>query len=180
MKHLKSFLIAAALFTAVQASAQTDKETTIKLVENKNLVFNATQAYPMNSADINKVLSQMPGANSGGMISLSGSRYELTIAKDTVVAYLPYFGRAFTPSMNPNESGIKFTSTKYSYATEKKKKGNWVITIKPEDNRDIQTLTLNVTQSGYASLVVTSNNKQSITFNGYLSEPAVKKNELSK
>lgn len=179
MNNLKSFFIAAAMFTAVQASAQTDKETTIKLVEAKNLVFNATTAYPLASADISAILSKLPGGQSGSAIQLDGSRYQLKIDKESVNSDLPYYGRAYTSSRNLNEQGIKFTSKDFSYMTEKKKKGNYVITIKPKDAREVQSMTLNVTLSGYATLSVNSTNRQPITFYGYIAE-SPKKDELSK
>ena len=170
MNNLKSFLIAAALFTAVQASAQTDKETTIKLVEAKNLVFNATTAYPLASTDINAILSKMPGGQSGSAIQLNGSRYQLKIDKESIDSDLPYYGRAYTATRDPNESGIKFKSKDFTYATAKKKKGNYVITIKPKDAKDVQSMTLNVTLNGYATLNVNSTNRQPITFYGYIAE----------
>ena len=179
MNNLKSFLIAAALFTAVQVSAQTDKETTIKLVEAKNLVFSATTAYPLASADINAILSKMPGAQSGSAIQLDGSRYQLKIEKESIDSDLPYYGRAYNASRDPNDAGIKFKSKDFSYVTEKKKKGNYVITIKPKDAREIQSMTLNVTLNGYATLSVNSTNRQPITFYGYIAE-SPKKDELSK
>ena len=179
MNNLKSFLIAAALFTAVQASAQTDKETTIKLVEAKNLVFNATTAYPLASVDINAILSKMPGGQSGSAIQLSGSRYQLKIDKESIDSDLPYYGRAYTATRDPNESGIKFKSKDFAYTTEKKKKGNYVITIKPKDAKDVQSMTLNVTLNGYATLNVNSTNRQPITFYGYIAE-SPKQDELSK
>ncbi len=181
MKNLKSFLVAAAVLATVQVSAQTDKETTARLVESKNLVFNATTAYPLSGADINAVLSKMPGGQSGNAIQLNGSDYQLKIGKEQVEAYLPYYGRAFSPQRDINDSGIKLKSENFSYISEKKKKGNYVITIKPKNDRDVQTMTLNISQNGYASLSVTSNNRQPITFNGYISEPsAPTKSELSK
>lgn len=179
MNNLKSFLIAAAMFTAVQASAQTDKETTIKLVEAKNLVFTATTAYPLANAEISAILSKMPGGQSGGMIQLTGSRYQLKIDKDAIEADLPYYGRAYNASRDPNDAGIKFKSKDFTYVTEKKKKGNYIITIKPKDAREVQSMTLNVTLNGYASLSVNSTNRQPITFNGYIAEPS-KQGELSK
>ncbi|HKG08411.1 MAG TPA: DUF4251 domain-containing protein [Pedobacter sp.] len=179
MKNLKRFFIAAALFTAVQASAQTDKETTTKLVDAKNLVFNATTAYPLASNDINAVLSKMPGGQSGNMIQLNGSQYQLIIEKDKIEAFLPYYGRAYVANRDVTDSGIKLKSSDFSYVTEKNKKGNWVISIKPKNDRDVRSMTLSITQSGYASLSVTSNNRQPITFNGYISEPSAKE-ELSK
>jgi hypothetical protein len=176
MKTLKSILMIAVLFTFTQASAQTDKATTTKLVNAQNFVFNATTASPMANAELNAIMSRMPGGQSGGLIQLGGNRYQLVVEKDSLSAYLPYFGRAYTPNMNSTDSGIKFNSTEFTYETKRKKKGNWVITIKPKNEVDAQTMTLNISENGYASLNVNSNNKQAISFNGYISEPKQDKN----
>ena len=172
MKTLKRFLMLAAVFTAVQASAQTDKETTAKLVDSKTLTFNATSAQPLANADLNAILSRMPGGQGGGNIQLNGAMYDLKITKDSVVAYLPYYGRAYTATMNPDDSGIRFKSKDFTYKVEQKKKGNWIITINPKDVKDGQRLTLNVGTTGYAMLNVINNNRQAITFSGYISDPA--------
>ena len=171
MKTLKKILMLAGVLTAVQASAQTDKATTAKLVDAKTMTFNATSAQPLASADINAVLSKMPGGQ-GSTIQLSGSRYELNITKDSVVAYLPYYGRAYTATMNPDDSGIKFKSKDFTYKAQQKKKGNWIITINPKDTKDGQQLILNVGTTGYAMLSVSSNNRQPINFSGFISDPA--------
>lgn len=175
MKTLKNTLLLAIMFIAIQVSAQTDKETTARLVDAKTLVFNATTALPLANMDINKVMQRFPGAQ-GGAIQLTGSQYTLTIAKDSVEAYLPYYGRAFSANINPNDSGIKFKSKDFTYKTEKRKKGGWVITIKPNDTKDVQSLTLSVGEKGYAVLNVNSNYRQAIAFNGYISEPIAKSN----
>jgi len=176
MKTLKRLLTIAAVFTAMQVSAQTDKETTTRLVNAKTLKFNATSAQPLAVGDLNAVLMRMPGGMGGGSsIQLTGATYDLKISKDSVEAYLPYFGRAYTATMNPNDSGVKFKSKDFSYKSEQKKKGNWVITIKPKDNKDGHQMVLHVGVNGYAFLNVTSNNKQSISYMGYISDPAEEK-----
>ncbi|NQX54951.1 DUF4251 domain-containing protein [Pedobacter panaciterrae] len=176
MKTLKNTLLLVIMFIAIQVSAQTDKETTAKLVEAKTLVFNATTALPMANMDLNKVLQRFPGGQGSGAIQLSGSQYTLTIAKDSVEAYLPYYGRAYSANLNPNDSGIKFKSKDFTYKTEKRKKGGWLITIRPKDTKDVQSLTLSVGEKGYAVLNVTSNYRQAIAFNGFISEPVAKSN----
>lgn len=175
MKTLKSILITAALFATFQVSAQTDKATTTKLVDALNFKFNATSALPLAMMDVNAVLNRMPGGLGGGAIQLTGAQYQLSVDKDSVEAYLPYYGRAYTAPMNPNDSGIKFNSKDFTYKTQKKKKGNWIITIKPKNAKDVQSLTLNISENGYAFLNVNSNNKQAISFNGYISEPVTDK-----
>jgi len=175
MKTIKNILVFAALFIAMQVNAQTDKETTIKVINAQHFIFNATSAMPLANMDVNNILSKMPGGNGGGLIQLSGSQYLLTVTKDSVEAYLPYYGRAYTATMNPDDSGIKFKSKNFKYKADKKKKGSWLITINPKDTRDTQSMTLNVSENGYATLNVNSNNRQSISFNGYISEPKEKK-----
>ncbi len=76
MKTLKSILMIAVLLMGIQASAQTDKATTAKLVNAQNFVFNATTAMPMANAEINAILSQMPGGQAGGIIH-QGISYRL-------------------------------------------------------------------------------------------------------
>ncbi|EDM37418.1 hypothetical protein PBAL39_09751 [Pedobacter sp. BAL39] len=171
MKQLKNMLMLGILLSAMQVGAQTDKATTARLVEEQRLVFNATSAMPLASADVTAVLNKMQGAQGAGNIQLSGGQYDLRLTKDSVTAFLPYYGRAYVANMNTNESGIRFNSKKFNYKSDKKKKGGWVITITPKDTRDVQSMTLSVSENGYGMLNVNSNNRQSITFNGYISEP---------
>lgn len=170
MKTVRNILAIAVLFISMQVNAQTDKETTLKIINNQHFTFNATTAMPLANMEVNNILNKMPGGNGGGMIQLSGSQYQLIVTKDSVEAYLPYFGRAYTATMNPDDAGIKFKSKKFSYKTDKKKKGNWVISMNFKDTKDAQSMTLNVSENGYATLNVNSNNRQPISFNGYLSE----------
>lgn len=174
MKTIRNILAIAALFITVQANAQTDKETTVKIVNEQHFIFNATSAMPMSNYEVNKILSKMPGGGGGGLIQLTGSQYQLIVDKDSVEAYLPYYGRAYSATMDPNDSGLKFKSKKFSYKADKKKKGSWQIKINTKDVKDSPSMVLSVSENGYATLNVNSNNKQPITFNGYLSEPKAK------
>lgn len=175
MKTIRNILILATLLFSLQVNAQTDKETTIRIINNQNFVFNATSAMPMANYEVNKVLSRLPGGGGGGMIQLTGSQYQLIVTKDSIEAYLPYYGRAYTATMNPDDSGIKFKSKDFKYKADKKKKGAWIMTMNFKDTKDAQSMTLNVSENGYATLNVNSNNRQPISFNGYLSEPKEKK-----
>ncbi|WP_316822205.1 DUF4251 domain-containing protein [Pedobacter gandavensis] len=171
MRTFKNLLALLIVFSSVQVMAQTDKETTARLVADKHLVFDATAAIPMANADLNKVLSKMPGTAGAGVIQLNGSQYQLIINKDSIEAYLPYYGRAYTSTMNPDESGIKFKSKKFGYKTTARKKGGWIIDITPKDTKDVRSMSLSISSAGYATLSVNSTNRQPITFNGVISEP---------
>lgn len=163
-------LILALLALGFNASAQTDKATTAKIVAEKNFVFIANTANPLNSNDINNILRQMPGNISGGNINLSGSNYDVKITPDSLVAYLPYYGRSFSAPLNPDENGYKFKSKNFNYSLTPTKKGSWEILIVTKDVKDSPRLNFSISQNGYASLSIISNNKQSISYNGYLAE----------
>ena len=126
------------------------------MVEAQNYVFKANYVMPMRG--ISRSLT---------------SDYDLTVSKDTVSAFLPYFGRAYTAPYNPTDGGIKFTNTHFTYTSKPGKKGGWSIIIKPtgkdkniSDWRDVQILRLDISVDGYASLQVTSSNRDPISFNG--------------
>lgn len=171
MKYTKLFL--SLFFTVIitQAFAQTDKETTAKIVGNKNYVFVANSATPLANNEVNQVLRSFPGAQGGGTINLSGAQYDLVVKPDSLIAYLPYYGRSFSAPYNPSEGGIKFTSKDFTYKETKNKKGGYTINIRTNDLKiENFQLVLNISQNGYATLMAYSNNKQTINFNGYLDE----------
>lgn len=101
---------------------------------------------------------------------LTGDNYDLVVSKDTITAYLPYFGRAYSAPMDPTQGGIQFTSKDFTYTTTRGKKGGWDIAFRFKDGGDVQQMGLNITQDGYATLQVTSINRQSITFNGTITK----------
>ncbi|MBS1917657.1 MAG: DUF4251 domain-containing protein [Bacteroidetes bacterium] len=141
------------------ASAQDDKqskeqkiEAAIKeKVESKRYAFIAQTAIPM-----------------GMRIRQLTSDYELKVSNDTLEAYLPYFGRAYTATIGSSDDGINFKTTDFTYTSTSRKKGGWNITIVPKKSGDTRQLILSITSTGYASLQVNSNNKQTISFNGYI------------
>ena len=171
MKTLKFIALFALVFAATQVNAQTDKATTARIINAQNYVFVANTALPLNASDINKVMNRMPGYSGGGNINLTGANYDLSVTRDSLTAYLPYFGRSYTPKMGGiNEGGIRFTSKNFSYKMTTRKKGGWNISMDPKDVKENYRLTLLVTESGYGTLTVNSNNEQTITFNGYIAE----------
>ena len=107
----------------------------------------------------------------GGVQHYLTSEYDLRITKDSVIAFLPYFGRVYMDvPLNPNDDGIKFTSTKFNYKVEPKKKGGWSITINLNDVRRTSELYLEVFPNGTATLEATSNSRDAINFLGHIKD----------
>lgn len=127
-------------------------DKTKALIDTKNFIFRAETAIPQR----------------GGTRYLT-SEYDLRVSKDTVIAFLPYFGRAYTAPMDPTKGGIKFTSTDFEYTARQKKRG-WDITITPKDatDADVRYLVLSISNKGYGSLRVICNNRDAISFSGYI------------
>ncbi len=119
------------------------------LVESKSFVFVPQSATPAT-----------------GHTRQLTSNYDLQISKDTITSNLPYFGRAYTAPINPEDAGISFTSTDFEYYETPGKKGGWVIVIKFKNQTQAREMNLAIFDNGRADLVVSSNNRQSISFSG--------------
>jgi hypothetical protein len=160
MKNISKAAIASMIFLSMGLNSifaqdkKNDKQTAIKdMVETQQYIFKAQLASPM----------------TGQQRTLT-SDYDLTVSKSAVTSYLPYFGRAYAAPIDPSQGGIKFTSTKFQYIKEDSKKDGWDITIIPKDASDVQKLYLHISSNGYATLQVTSINRQPISFNGRIEE----------
>jgi hypothetical protein len=142
------------LIISHRALAQDSTKTSTKdWVTEKNFVFRPQTALPTR----------------GRAIQLT-SYFDLKVSKDTMISNLPYYGRAYSASINPSENGLNFTSTNFDYTVTPGKKGGWEVLIKPKDANDVREMTFTIFENGTASLYVTSNNRESISFNGYITQ----------
>ena len=127
-------------------------EATIQMVDDQNYVFIAEYAQPM----------------IGKSIYLSPS-YTFEVSKDTIISYLPYFGRAYFSFLHYNEGGIQFQSKNFDYKSTPQKNGR-EITINIHDVRRSYQILLNIFANGSATLTAISPDRQIISFNGYVEE----------
>jgi len=140
---------------AKKAEEKSQKALRIKeKLVSKAFTYNATFATPMASNTIHLT-----------------SSYYLKVSKDTVTAYLPYYGRAYTAPVNSSDNGIKFTSTKFSYEMlDGKRKGNWKINIKTLDTNGDISLHLDVWENGTAQVYIEDQKRQAISFDGEIED----------
>jgi hypothetical protein len=144
-----------------KAQKKAEKTAQIKsLIDAQNYVFVAQNAFPMN----------------GRMRSITPD-YNLSVAADSIVSYLPFFGRAYTADYGASKSPLDFKTKSFDYSAKPGKKDGWSVTIKPKDNKSVQSMNLTVSSEGYASLQVTSNDRSAMSFNGYITERKVKKSK---
>jgi hypothetical protein len=157
-KRILPLLLFMAVFTGNTNIVIAQKKVSAKEMEIKTLLY--SQQY------IFYAQSVIP---SSGRQRFLTSEYTVSISKDTIVSYLPYFGRAYYATIGSTDGGIKFTSVDFDYKISERKKGGWEISIHPKGGQDVQKLNFTVYNNGTAYLFVNSNNRQSISFNGYVS-----------
>lgn len=137
---------------SAKADKQAGQAAVIRnLVDSQNFDFIAQSAMPMR-----------------GPVRQLTSDYDLSVTNNRIVSDLPYFGQAYVAPIDPSRGGIQFISKDFEYKATERKKGGWDILIRPKDYSDVQSLTLSIFEDGHASLQVTSTNRQSISFNGYV------------
>ena len=98
---------------------------------------------------------------------VSGGNYDFTVKKDTVISYLPFFGRGYIAPLSPTDVDFDFTSTKFSYTILPAKHG-WNISIKPADQHYLHEFYFKVFNNGSASLTITSIDRSSLSYDGYI------------
>jgi hypothetical protein len=159
MSARKLFLVSAGILAVILISpninsfAQENQSAVKDMIESQHYTFKAQSVNP-----------------ASGRTRQLTTDYTLKVSKDTVIADLPYFGRAYTAPINPADGGINFTSANFDYAMSLGKKNSWEITIKPKDHSDVQELTLTVFENGNADLRVVSTSRQFISYSGYIAK----------
>jgi hypothetical protein len=146
------------LLAPISGMAQEEDLTPVeRSLEARQFVFEASQVIP-----------------SGRPSRSLNYGYRVEIKGDSLISYLPYFGRAYSTSIgNETKSALDFTSVKFSFEVDRKKK-RWDITIKPEDYPEVQQMIFSIGSDGFASLSVIPSNRQQIRFNGNV-KPVEKK-----
>ncbi|MBO9619609.1 MAG: DUF4251 domain-containing protein [Niabella sp.] len=150
---------------ASQKKAGSTTTKTAAMMDDQRYTFVAQSVVPTEDARYN-VRNLFPG---GSNLYQLTSRYDLKITPDSVIAYLPFFGRSYTAPVDPTKGGIQFTSTKFNYK-KTIRKGNYEIQIDLRDNNDVKSLYLTASPSGYASLRIINLNKTPIAYNGIIED----------
>src|SRR5690606_29028073 len=118
MKNLINYFTSSLLliFISLTTFSQEKGDKLKELINKQHYIFNVTSA-----------------TSQGGRTIQLTSEYELIVSKDSIISFLPFFGRAFSAPYNPTDGGIKFTSKDFNYSSTINKKKGWSILIKPND-----------------------------------------------
>ncbi|MFS8083696.1 MAG: DUF4251 domain-containing protein [Ginsengibacter sp.] len=121
------------------------------IIQNQQFIFAAESVTPQR-----------------GSIKILTTPYDVTVKKDTLVSFLPYFGRAYQAPVNPTDVAVQFTSTKFKYSVMPAKKNSWEVKIVPMDNSDIREMIFDIFNDGSASLNILSNYRDAISYRGHI------------
>ena len=133
-----------------QEKKEQKKEAVKKLIASENYKIDVRTAMPMR----------------GRSIPLT-SPYSLEIRNDSVISYLPYFGRAYSIPYGGGD-GLNFRARLKEYDMKMDKKGNAVIEFVARNPEDRYEFRAKVFPNGSASIDVNMQNRQSISFQGEL------------
>lgn len=149
------FILLAMTFMAGKLAAQDSAALAMvrTWVEEKSFTFQATSMSPAK----------------GGMRQLTGSTYTVRVKGDTLICDLPYVGQVYNISAAvPGESGMSFTSYKFTYESKAGKKNKWLLTIKTKDLKADKDMMFTFFDNGKATLNITSSDRQFISYQGVL------------
>jgi hypothetical protein len=124
-------------------------EQTKALLNSKDYVFSATQAISTIMRSVNLDAS-----------------FDVKIENDEVICYLPFYGRAYSVDYGSREGPFDFTLPIENYTLENEKKGSYLVKFNVKNKNDNINFMFHIGSTGSASLIVTSTNRESITFYG--------------
>ena len=118
--------------------------------------------------DRNYTISVQSAHPTGGAPINLSSPYSLKVNGDTVVSYLPFFGRAYSVPYGGGK-GLNFTGKVISYETSRNKK-EYNIKMGVDGDEDQYIYYIDVYENGRAVILVASKNRSNITFYGEMDD----------
>ena len=95
------------------------------------------------------------------------SDYSVQVKGDTLISYLPYFGRAYNVPYGGGK-GLNFAAPIRDYQAAKDSKGRTQVIIKVDNEEDILNYTLDIFSNGKTSVDVMAREREPISYNGQM------------
>ena len=95
------------------------------------------------------------------------SNYSLEVKGDTVVSYLPYFGRAYSIPYGGGKA-FNFSAPISSYESARDEKGRTHVMLVTDNEEDVITFQLEIFDNGQATIDVQAREREPITYSGEL------------
>lgn len=158
------------------SSCLTQKEKLEQIAMVKNIIAQKDFKFVASSAQPQRTNYFFPFSNYNLLLNplitqnLDGN-YSLIIHQDTLNCYLPYFGVVHqSQAYNNLDQGIKFVSTGFSYEQKTNSRGDYSITIVPDEKQKANKFYLTVNTDGSATLNINFNDRDGILFRGNIQQ----------
>lgn len=160
---MKRVICLSVLFISVAilwSSCATSEEKAAQMAE---LSVNVTNA--LNNRDFKIAIDRMyPMRGSSRHVTYG---YSVEVRNDTLISYLPYFGRAYNVPYGGGK-GLNFTAPIGSYQEFMKRNGQRHIEIGVTNDEDTYFYTIEVFDNGNSSVDVRARQRERISFSGNL------------
>lgn len=176
MKNLFKIGIAIITITLVYSCTTQSKYAPANiesLLKTNQFTFVAERANPTN-LDVVNVMNSIPGSSSSRMLNLDPG-YTIEIKADELNVTLPYFGRMYSANMDPSKNSYRFTTKDFIVDKKEGKKGSTVFTIVANDQQNIRNINMEVFKNGKTYVWIESNDRQSISYDGYITANSIGK-----
>lgn len=155
---MKKYLISAVILVAMLTGCATSAERLERQAREAAMVKEALQNRRY-TIDIH-----MMHPLRGRAVNVT-SNYSVGVKGDTLVSYLPYFGRAYQVPYGGGK-GLNFTAPITGYQSETDRKGTTRIMLTSENEEDSYLYVLEVFSNGESSVEVQSRQRDRIYYTG--------------
>lgn len=141
------------VFAQTKRELKEQKEQAVKeKIVSENYKISVNTAYPRRGRNIQLT-----------------SPYSVEIRNDSVMSYLPFYGRAYSIPYGGGD-GLIFKAPLAEYKMEMNKKGTAKVTFTARTPEDKFTFNISVFSNGSTSISVNMQNRESISFSGEVEE----------
>ena len=153
MKKIMLFLLTAMAFVACSTAMYNADGT--KMTKEQ---IRAAKAQHVREGIENRDPMRMPARHLSTL-------YSLEVKGDTIVSYLPYFGRAYSVPYGGGKA-LNFTGIMSYYDFRQGRKDQTLIEIGVENEEDTYVYTISIFDNGNTDIAVRSRNREHISFSG--------------
>lgn len=156
------------LFSCSTSKITVDSAKVKSLMASGEFRFIAEKANPTNS-DVINVMNSFPGYTSSRFLSLDPG-YGVNFTKTKLSFALPYFGRLYVANLDPQKNGFDFDTVDFTVDNSRSTVKKTVFLYNLKESQGIQQMYLEVYPNGRAYLSINSNDRQPISYDGYVAD----------
>lgn len=96
---------------------------------------------------------------------ISGSNYSISFSPEAIASHLPFYGTGYSGVALTRDKGMRFKGSPQDFIVEDSERG-YVVSAKVAAENDVYSISINISDSGTATLNISSNNRSSISYFG--------------